>query len=60
MKRLLVLLAAALFLFATLAVAPAADEDEGNLKFKNLPQYGTYLKNKDDTQMTEYGGSVPH
>ncbi|WP_305044755.1 ammonia-forming cytochrome c nitrite reductase subunit c552 [Geoalkalibacter sp.] len=60
MKRLLVLLAAVLFFFAGLAVAPAAEEDEGNLRFKNLPQYGTYLKNKDDTQMTEYGGSVPH
>jgi nitrite reductase (cytochrome c-552) len=33
---------------------------EGNLAFRNLPQYQSYLKNNDDTQMTEYGGSVPH
>jgi len=33
---------------------------QSNLKFKNLPQYKSYQKNNDDTQMTEYNGSVPH
>ena len=33
---------------------------EGNLAFKNLPHYESYLANNDDSQMTEYGGSVPH
>ena len=33
---------------------------QSNLQFRNLPQYQTYLKNNEDTQMTEYGGSVPH
>lgn len=33
---------------------------EGNLAFRNLPQYKSYLANHDDSQMTEYGGSVPH
>ena len=33
---------------------------EGNLKFQNLPQYKSYLSNNDDSQMTEYAGSVPH
>ncbi|WP_429886307.1 ammonia-forming cytochrome c nitrite reductase subunit c552 [Geoalkalibacter halelectricus] len=62
MKKMVVFFAAVLFLLATLTVAPAAAEEEdlGNLRFKNLPQYRTYLKNNDDTQMTEYGGSVPH
>lgn len=61
MRQCLILLTAALFLFVTLALVPAADEvEEGNLRFKNLPQYATYLKNNDDKQMTEYGGSVPH
>jgi nitrite reductase (cytochrome c-552) len=32
---------------------------EGNLAFRNLPHYQSYLANNDDTQMTEYGGSVP-
>ncbi|MBB5022670.1 ammonia-forming cytochrome c nitrite reductase subunit c552 [Desulfurispira natronophila] len=36
------------------------DLGEGNHQFKNLPQYQSYMKNNDDTQMTEYGGSVPH
>jgi nitrite reductase (cytochrome c-552) len=46
------------------APAPQADSEwelgEGNLAFRNLPQYKSYLENYDDTQMTEYGGSVPH
>ncbi len=33
---------------------------QDTLKFKNLPQYQSYQKNNDDTQMTEYNGSVPH
>ncbi|MFU8895483.1 MAG: ammonia-forming cytochrome c nitrite reductase subunit c552 [Gammaproteobacteria bacterium] len=33
---------------------------EGNLAFKNLPHYQSYLQNYDDSQMTEYGGSVQH
>lgn len=33
---------------------------QSNLRFQNLPQYQSYLKNNEDTQMTEYGGSVPH
>ena len=45
--------------------APAASQPasewalgEGNLAFRNLPQYQSYLKNNDDSQLTEYGGSV--
>ena len=38
----------------------SADLGEGNLAFKNLPHYQSYLANNDDTQMTEYAGSVPH
>lgn len=62
MKRLLILSALFMFLLAGFSPVPesAANEEEGNLRFKNLPQYGTYLKNNDDSQMTEYGGSVPH
>jgi nitrite reductase (cytochrome c-552) len=37
-----------------------ADLEEGNLRFKNLPQYQSYLQNNDASQMTTYGGSVPH
>jgi nitrite reductase (cytochrome c-552) len=33
---------------------------EGNLAFRNLPHYQAYLANKDDTQVTEFGGSVPY
>ncbi|NGP54283.1 ammonia-forming cytochrome c nitrite reductase subunit c552 [Thioalkalivibrio sp. XN8] len=33
---------------------------EGNLAFQNLPQYQSYLQNNDDSEMTEYAGSVPH
>ncbi|OQX04670.1 MAG: cytochrome C nitrite reductase [Desulfobulbaceae bacterium A2] len=40
--------------------AEGTDLGEGNLRFKNLPQYQSYLKNGDDTMMTEYAGSVPH
>ncbi len=53
------LLAAAAFTMAT--ESPVEHElGEGNLAFKHLPQYQSYLKNRDDSQMTEYGGSVPH
>ena len=47
---------------APAASQPASDWalGEGNLAFRNLPQYQSYLKNNDDSQMTEYGGSVPH
>jgi nitrite reductase (cytochrome c-552) len=46
---------------ATTASAPSEWElGEGNLKYRNLPQYKSYLLNNDDTQMTEYSGSVPH
>lgn len=54
---------AALFValaFAGNAAAVKIDLGPGNDQFKNLPQYQSYLKNNDDTQMTEYGGSVPH
>jgi nitrite reductase (cytochrome c-552) len=33
---------------------------EGNLAFRHLPQYRSSRANLDDTQMTEYAGSVPH
>lgn len=44
------------------AFQPASEFElgEGNLAFENLPQYQSYLENNDDSQMTEYGGSVPH
>ena len=37
-------------------------KENSNLAFKDLfpLHYESYLKNNDDTQMTEYGGSVPH
>jgi nitrite reductase (cytochrome c-552) len=42
--------------------APASEWalGEGNLAFRNLPQYKTYIANNDDTKMTEFGGSVQH
>ncbi|MBE0597211.1 MAG: ammonia-forming cytochrome c nitrite reductase subunit c552 [Desulfuromonadales bacterium] len=43
-----------------LAAAEAEQLGKSNLRFKNLPQYQLYLKNSDDTKMTEFGGSVPH
>lgn len=33
---------------------------EGNLAFQHLPHYQSYLQNNDDSQMTEYAGSVQH
>lgn len=42
------------------AVASDLVLGEGNDAFQHLPQYQSYLQNYDDTQMTEYGGSVPH
>jgi nitrite reductase (cytochrome c-552) len=62
MEKILACLIVLLMAFGSLGLAQAADLDlgEGNLKFKNLPQYQSYLKNNDDSQMTEYGGSVPH
>jgi nitrite reductase (cytochrome c-552) len=46
------------------AAAARADSDwdlgEGNLAFAHLPHYQSYLKNNDDSQMTEFGGSVQH
>jgi nitrite reductase (cytochrome c-552) len=58
MKKTTAILVALMLLSGTSLVA--SDLGEGNLRFKNLPQYQLYLKNSDDTQMTEYGGSVPH
>ncbi len=47
-----------------LSLSGAAEEwalGEGNAAFSHLPQYHqSYVKNYDDTEMTEYGGSVPH
>ncbi|KIH78095.1 respiratory nitrite reductase (cytochrome ammonia-forming) precursor [Geoalkalibacter ferrihydriticus] len=62
MKKFIALSVALLLSSGSLSLLQAADLDlgEGNLRFKNLPQYQTYLKNNDDSQMTEYGGSVPH
>jgi nitrite reductase (cytochrome c-552) len=45
---------------SSVLIADDIDLGEGNLKFKNMPQYRSYLLNNDDSQMTEYGGSVPH
>lgn len=39
----------------------AADETDNEAFKSKFPlQYQSYLNNNDDTQMTEYGGSVPH
>ncbi len=55
---------AAGLLFIGTAASVTADEvldlGPGNAAFEHLPQYESYQKNYDDTQMTEYGGSVPH
>jgi nitrite reductase (cytochrome c-552) len=46
---------------ATVPVTPSEwDFGEGNLAFQHLPQYRSSRLNLDDTQMTEYAGSVPH
>jgi nitrite reductase (cytochrome c-552) len=46
---------------ATVALgSETMDLGPGNLAFEHLPQYQSYLENYDDSQMTEYGGSVPH
>ena len=60
MRRTMAVLA--VLLLAPGMVAPVAAEDlgEGNLRFKNLPQYQSYQLNNDDSKMTEFGGSVPH
>ncbi len=60
MKKILVP-AAVVLLSASLHTAQAADVDlgEGNLMFNDAVHYQSYLQNKDDTRMTEYGGSVP-
>jgi len=60
--RHIVVLAASAILFGTVLTAGAEEWElgEGNKAFQHLPQYQSYLKNYDDTQMTEYGGSVPH
>jgi nitrite reductase (cytochrome c-552) len=46
------------------AQAPKAESKwelgEGNLAFRKLPHYQSYLANNDDTQVTEFGGSVPY
>lgn len=52
-------------LLVAMLVMPAHAKDaalpgEGNTAFSDMPQYGSYLKNNDDTVMTEFGGSVPH
>lgn len=62
MKKIIALSTALLLASGSLSLLLAADLDlgEGNLRFKNLPQYQSYQKNNDDSQMTEYGGSVPH
>jgi nitrite reductase (cytochrome c-552) len=59
-KKLIAIGAGLLTIPGTVAMLVASDLGEGNLKFKNLPQYQSYLKNNDSTKMTEYGGSVPH
>lgn len=60
-KKLFAISAAALLLVpVTVALSAAQDLGEGNLRFKNLPQYKSYLKNNESTEMTEYAGSVPH
>lgn len=45
---------------STETAASPWDPAEGNLAFRNLPHYKLYLANNDDSQMTEYAGSVPH
>lgn len=57
-----ILACTAVLLFAAPSIAPAAEIDlgEGNLAFKDTVHYRSYQMNKDDSQMTEYGGSVPH
>ena len=62
MKKIIALSTALLLASGSLSLLLAAGLDlgEGNLRFKNLPQYQSYQKNNDDSQMTEYGGSVPH
>lgn len=60
MKKTMVFFAALMFLAGSMSSVFAIDPGPGNERFKNLPQYQSYLGNKDDTKMTEYGGSVPH
>ncbi|MFO7577060.1 MAG: ammonia-forming cytochrome c nitrite reductase subunit c552 [Pelovirga sp.] len=68
MKKLILLTTLLLFAAGSAAVAEITAEDvskvdlshQSTLKFKNLPQYQSYLQNGEDTEMTEYGGSVPH
>jgi len=58
--RYLLSLAAGIFLAGASMAVNASEWElgEGNKAFQHLPQYQSYLKNYDDTQMTEYGGSV--
>ena len=60
--RHIAVLAASAVLFGTVLTAGAQEWElgEGNKAFEHLPQYQSYLQNHDDSQMTEYGGSVPH
>ncbi|WP_027389767.1 ammonia-forming cytochrome c nitrite reductase subunit c552 [Chrysiogenes arsenatis] len=60
MKKIFSTLLATLFVAGSVAASSTIDLGEGNLKYKDMPQYQSYLKNKDNTQMTEYGGSVPY
>ncbi|MCG5495079.1 ammonia-forming cytochrome c nitrite reductase subunit c552 [Ectothiorhodospira variabilis] len=62
MRRIFTLVT--MLLVATATVSASSEEasslGEGNAAFRHLPQYESYLKNNDDTVMTEFGGSVPH
>lgn len=68
MKKLIALTAMLLLAAGSIGYAEITFEavqkvdvsNQSNLKFKNLPQYQSYQKNNEDTQMTEYGGSVAH
>jgi nitrite reductase (cytochrome c-552) len=60
--RFIVVLAAGTLLAGRSLCAGAGEWElgEGNKAFEHLPQYQSYLLNHDDSQMTEYGGSVQH
>lgn len=60
MRKIIATAAMLLVSGAAVGLKAAGLDEEGNLRFKNLPQYQSYLQNKDASQMTAYGGSVPH
>jgi nitrite reductase (cytochrome c-552) len=60
MKKFFVSAAVAMTVSLSSAWASDPDLGEGNLMFKDTVHFQSYLLNKDDTQMTEYAGSVPH